>query len=87
MQALTLLAQDKRVDLDRVLILRAASDYTLEPPGMSAAAFVQKEAKEGFPAESQALDSLYRIGSPVVRALADDWEHTRNAIPGDSARR
>jgi purine nucleoside permease len=85
MQALTLLAQDKRVDLDRVLILRAASDYTLEPPGMSAAAFAAKEAKVGFPAETQALQSLYRVGSPVVRALADDWDHTRETIPGASA--
>ncbi|QUD89388.1 purine-nucleoside phosphorylase [Phenylobacterium montanum] len=82
MQALTFLARDRRVRLDRVLILRAASDYTVQPPGVTAADFVAQEASAGFPAEPQALDSLYRVGEPVARALADDWKHTRDVTPG-----
>jgi purine nucleoside permease len=82
LQALTYLAGDKRVDLDRVLVLRAASDYTVGPPDMSAAAFLAKETKDGFPATPEALDDLYAVASPVARALADDWAHTRDAIPG-----
>ena len=83
MQALTFLAQDKRARLDRVLILRAASDYTIQPPGVAAADFVAQEASAGFPAESQALESLYRVGAPVAKALADDWAHTRETTPGN----
>jgi purine nucleoside permease len=82
MQALTYLAHGKRVDLNRVLILRAGSDYCVGPPGMTAAAFLAKEAKEGFPATPEALDSLYATASPVARALASDWAHTRDVIPG-----
>lgn len=81
MQALTFLAGGGKARLDRVLILRAGSDYVTAPPGMSAAAFVAKQAHDGLPADDQALDSLYRVASPVVRALADGWAATRAAPP------
>jgi purine nucleoside permease len=82
LQALTMLAQDGRAKLDRVLVLREASDYTLNPPGMTAAAFLAKETRDGFPAEKEALDNLYAVASPVARMLADDWAHTRGTVPG-----
>ena len=82
MQALTFLAQDGRVRLDRVLILRAASDYTVAPPGMTAAAFLAKEAAEGFPANRQALGALYAVAAPIAQTLAQDWKQTRDTTPG-----
>lgn len=81
MQALTYLDHGGRVKLDRVLILRAGSDYSIQPPGMTGAAFLAKETHEGFPATPEALDSLYAVASPVARALAADWIHTRNTVP------
>jgi purine nucleoside permease len=81
MQALTQLAMAGRVKLDRVLMLRAGSDYVTAPPGVSAAAFIAKEAQEGLPANPEALDALYTVASPVVRTLADDWVHTRDVTP------
>jgi purine nucleoside permease len=82
LQALTFLAHDKRVRLDRVLVLRAGSDYSIGPPELTAAEFLAKEAKEGFPATPEALDSLYAVASPIARALADDWATTRDHVPG-----
>ena len=82
MQALTFLAQAGRAKLNRVLILRAASDYTVPPPGVSAGAFLAKETTGGFPANQEALDALYTVASPVARALADDWARTRDTFPG-----
>jgi len=81
MQALTYLAKGGRADLNRVLILRAASDYTLAPPGMSAADFMVKESQDNFPGTPAALDSLYRVAAPVAQALADHWSQTRDAPP------
>lgn len=81
MQGLTFLAHARKADLNRVLILRAASDYTVGPPGLSPAAFLARETQEGFPANSEALDDLYRTAAPVARALADDWSHTRGEVP------
>jgi purine nucleoside permease len=85
MQALTLLDQGGRAKLDRVLILRAASDYTVGPPGLTAAEFIAREARDGLPANRQALENLYTVASPVARALADDWIHTRSMIPAPAA--
>ena len=82
MQALTFLAKGKRVDLGRVLILRAASDYSIGPADMTAAAFLAKETKDGFPATPEALDDLYAVAAPVARELSAGWAHTRTTIPG-----
>ena len=82
MQALTFLAKDGHVAINRVLILRAASDYAVAPPGMSGAAFLAKEATGNLPADQEALDDLYAVASPVARELADDWKHTRDVVPG-----
>jgi purine nucleoside permease len=82
LQALTFLAQDGRVKLDRILVLRAASDYTVAPPGVTAAAFLARETQGGFPANGEALDDLYRVAAPVARALTEDWARTRDKVPG-----
>ena len=37
LQSLSFLAQDGRVDLDRVLVLRTASNYVMQYPGITAA--------------------------------------------------
>ncbi|HLZ83132.1 MAG TPA: purine nucleoside permease [Caulobacteraceae bacterium] len=81
MQALSFLSGAGRVKLDRVLMLRAGSDYVVAPPGMTAAEQIARQAREGLPANRQALDNLYAVASPVVRALADDWVKTRDATP------
>jgi len=81
MQGLTFLAQAGRARLDRVLILRAGSDYTIPPPGMTGAAFLAKETAESFPATLEALNGLYLVASPVAAYLADNWGTTRDRIP------
>jgi purine nucleoside permease len=84
MQGLSFLAHAGRASLDRVLILRAGSDYTIPPPGMSGAAFLAKETAESFPATPQALNALYLVASPVAAYLADNWAQTRAHVPGTS---
>ena len=81
LQALTQLAGAKKVDLARVLVLRAASDYAIAPPGVTAAAFLQMENAQNFPGTPGALENLYRVASPVARTLAGDWGRTRDHIP------
>jgi purine nucleoside permease len=82
LQALTFLDHGGRAKLDRVLILRAGSDYVVAPGGLTAAEFIAKEERDGLPANRQALEALYIVASPVVRALADDWPRTRESPPG-----
>ena len=82
LQALTFLSNDHRARLDRVLVLRAGSDYAVAPPGVSGADFLAKEAGGGLPANREALENLYLVASPVARALAEDWKHTKAVTPG-----
>lgn len=86
MQALTQLQKAGRARTDRVLMLRGASDYVGAPPGVGAAEFIAREAAEGLPANPQALNNLYEVASPVVRALAEDWSRTRDVTPGGPPR-
>ena len=82
MQGLSFLAHAGRANLDRVLILRAGSDYTVGPPGMTAAQFMAKETQEDFPATPEALNNLYLVASPVAAYLADNWTQTReDSVP------
>ncbi|HTX51446.1 MAG TPA: purine nucleoside permease, partial [Caulobacteraceae bacterium] len=74
-----------RARLDRVLVLRAGSDYTVGPPGATAAQFMAEEMREDFPATLDALSTLYAVGAPVVRYLADHWAETRDTVPSAPA--
>jgi len=81
LQALTQLDGAGRAKLDRVLVLRAGSDYTVPPPGESAAVFLAKETTGGFPATPEALSGLYAVAAPIARYLADEWPRTREVTP------
>jgi purine nucleoside permease len=81
LQALTFLDHGGRADLNRVLVLRAGSDYTVGPANMTAAEFLAKETKQGFPANPEALANLYAVGAPLARYLSDHWAETRDKVP------
>ena len=70
MQAITFLGQVHRADPSRVLILRSAADFTVPPPGMTAADQLEADEKGTLPGFPQSLASAYLIASPVVRHLA-----------------
>lgn len=73
LQAMTYLDRAGRVDKDRVLVLRAGSNYTLPPPGVDAASYLLRE-NEGYAGLEAAVESLYRVGSKVVDAWLDNWD-------------
>ncbi len=74
MQALTSLAQDRRVDCDRVLILRTASDYTVPARAQTSAQLLEEDASHTGPsAYFEALGAAYSVGSAIVRELTTHW--------------
>jgi len=70
MQALRFLGQVHRADAWRVLILRSAADYTVPPPGMTAADELEADETGSLPGYQKSLASAYAVASPVVRQLA-----------------
>ena len=67
-QSLTYLDRTGRVDKDRVLVLRAGSNYTMPPPGVDAASYLLRE-NEGYAGLNAAVENLYTVGSVVVDAI------------------
>jgi len=66
------------VDAERVLVLRTVSNYTVPPPGESAAWSATAEYPDrGLPA----LEAAYQVGSYVVEALVDGWSGYAQQLP------
>ena len=67
------------VDPERVLVLRTISNFTMPPPGETAAWSATADyPDDGFPA----LDSAQRVGGKVLHHLIKHWDETRDNIPG-----
>lgn len=78
MTALHRLARINKVDAQRVLILRTASNFTVPPPGKTATWSATAE----YPDKGRAaLEAAYRVGSVVVKALVADWAQYQNELP------
>lgn len=84
LQSLTFLAQAHKVQLDRVLVLRTAANYTVPAKGQTAAQLLAQEASEdaALSAYIPSLEAAYRVGSKVVNELAAHWNDYRDRLPG-----
>lgn len=80
LQSLTFLAQAERVDLDRVMVLRTASNYTMQYEGITAAESLsgEKLSDQGYTAYIPSLNSAYLVGSTVVNEIVENWETLRS---------
>jgi len=82
MQSLTFLSKAGLVDLNRVLVLRTASDYDEQRPGISAAQSLAETKIGQYPAFIPALEAAYRVGDVIVQELTGKWTQYRDHIPG-----
>lgn len=73
LQALTFLAQAGRVDLQRVLVLRAVSNFDQEPPGSSAGDSLKSIVDRKYSAYFPALEAAETVADRVVRELVSHW--------------
>ncbi|HEY7775345.1 MAG TPA: purine nucleoside permease [Kineobactrum sp.] len=80
MQALVYLDAAGRVDKSRVLVLRTASNYTMPPPGVTAAANLFAE-NEGYAGLDASLESAYLVGSKVIDTLLANWDTYSQRLP------
>jgi purine nucleoside permease len=80
MNSLVRLDAIHRVDINRVLVLRTASNFSMQPPGTSAydslTAHFPGGGKLGF-------ESAWACGSVVVHKILADWGKMYEHIPGD----
>lgn len=79
-QALTYIHPTGKINKDRVMVLRTASNYTMPPPGMSAAEHLLKE-NEGYAGLQASVEAAYRVGATVVDELVRNWPTYRQQTP------
>ena len=78
MTALRRLSRMGLVDLQRVLVLRTASNYTMPPKGKTAAwSTTAPYPEQGMPA----IEAAYQIGNRVVQELVGNWSKYESSIP------
>jgi len=81
MIAMEFLDQAGIVDRDRVMMLRTASNYSMQWPGASAIQSKTGESIGSYSAFIPSLESAYAVGSPVVLELSKGWEQYKDTLP------
>ena len=67
------------------MVLRAGSNYTVPPSGVTAAENLLAERK-GYTGMTAALEALYQVGSTVIDEISSNWTRWRDEIPAAAAR-
>lgn len=81
LQSLTFLAKAGRADLNRVLVLRTASNFDMPPPGITAAENLARTKLGQYSAYQPALEAAWRVGNTVVEKLVANWPKYRDVTP------
>ena len=82
LQALTFLAKAGKVDLRRALVLRTASNFDQQRPGISAAESLAETKIGEYGAYMPALEAAWQVGHVVVEDIVANWPKYRERLPG-----
>jgi purine nucleoside permease len=83
LQSLTFLSRAGKVDLKRVLVLRAISNYDQQAAGLAAADSLAEQKVGKYGAYLPAVEAAYTVGRPVVDAIVNHWDQYRDHLPSD----
>jgi purine nucleoside permease len=79
--ALTHLSKAGRADLNRVLVLRGASNFDQPHAGQTAQESLQVSLGVGNSGSALALENVYRAGSAVNKYILDHWSEWEKGVP------
>jgi len=77
LSSLQMLAKAGRVEWNRIMILRTASDYDQPPPGVTPAENLARNAGRQYAGYLPALESAWRVGNTVVQEITTHWDKYR----------
>ena len=82
LQSLTYLDNAGLVDKNRIMILRTASNFTMQPPSLSASENLKLESSgEGYAAMNAAIEAAYNVGARVVDYITENWDSVKETPP------
>jgi len=82
-QSLAYLAKAGKVNKNRLLVLRTASNYTVPPPGITAVDNLLAEQHDSYAGLDAALENAYLVGSVIVDEILNNWNTYKNKTPGE----
>lgn len=82
-QSLKYLSNIGRADVNRLMVLRTGSNYTMQSPGKTAAENLLEE-NEGYAGLEAALESGYLVGGTVIDELLGNWDTYEHETPTPS---
>ena len=81
-QAMVYLDRAKLADRSRFMVLRTASNYSMQPPDLTAAQNLSAESGEaGFAGLQSSVESAYTVGSKVVDSIVANWAQVKTTMP------
>ncbi|MBI2812902.1 MAG: purine nucleoside permease [Opitutae bacterium] len=81
LRALTNLTRAGRADVSRTLLLRTASNFDQQAPGVTAAESLAGEKLGSYSAYLPSLEAAHAVGRRVVHALVAGWADYENSPP------
>ncbi len=85
LQSLEFLANAGRVDLKRVLVLRAVSNFDRQPRGLTASESLARQRIGKYAAYLPSLEAAYKVGHVVVNQLLTHWPQYEATVPAAAA--
>ncbi|MDX2268401.1 MAG: purine nucleoside permease [Bryobacter sp.] len=81
LQSLTFLTKAGKADIRRALVLRTASNFDSQRPGLSAAESLQENKAGNYAGFLPSVESAWKVGSAVVRDLVRGWSKYEKELP------
>ena len=82
LQSLSNLHKPGKVDYNRVIILRTASNSSMPSTDMMACQSIAREHGASLSAMNEALEAAFLAGNRVFQTLLDNWDQVSDAVPG-----
>ena len=81
-QAMVYLDRAKLADRSRFMVLRTASNYSMQPTDLTAVENLSAESGEaGFAGLLSSVESAYTVGSKVVDTIVANWPQFKTTMP------
>jgi purine nucleoside permease len=81
LQSLQFLTKAGKADVRRALVLRTASNFDSQRPGISAAESLAENKAQGYAGFIPSIESAWKAGSVVVRELVRNWTKWKDSVP------
>jgi len=79
-QSLVYLDKAGKVDKQRTMVLRTASNYAMQPPGVSAVDNLLMD-HDGYAGLDASVEAAYVVGSTVVDDIVANWDRYQDQLP------